>query len=188
MSLSGSPTDFGSVAVGTTSTKTVTVTAVREVTVTGVRATGDGFAAGPAELPSTLASGETLSVPVAFTPGGRHLDVRRAVVYDQFGNLGFDLHGSGSKDGLLATPAASAFGERAHQGGGHLNASITNTGTTTTTITSVTLPAASFPSPPHRHRLDPGAGGRRCRYRSPSRRRPPVGWRRGWWSHPRPAM
>jgi hypothetical protein len=150
VSLSGSPTDFGSVPVGKTSTRTVTVTAVRGVTVTGVNATGDGFAAGPAKLPATLAAGETLSVPVTFTPATATSMSGALSFATSAGNLGFDLHGSGSKDGLLATPASLAFGDVPTKGVVTFSASVTNTGTTTTTITSVTLPAASFQvaSPP----------------------------------------
>ena len=143
VSLSGSPTDFGSVPVNTAATKTVTVTAVRTVTVSGVNASSS-FAAGSVTLPRTLAAGQTLSVPVTFTPTSA-TSVSGALTFTtDAGPLAFDLHGLGTKDGLLATPAALDFGDVPAAGVVTLSASITNSGATPTTITGVTLPGAPF--------------------------------------------
>ena len=65
-SLSGSPTDFGYVAVGTTANATVTVTALRGSPSRASRP-GPRSAATPPPC-RALATGQTLGVPVSFTP------------------------------------------------------------------------------------------------------------------------
>lgn len=144
VALSGSPTDFGSVAVGASAQKSVTVTAVRDVTVTGVSTSGDGFGAGAVTLPAQLRTGQTLTVPVSFTPGTPTSLSGALNFATSAGPLGFDLHGLGTRDGLLSTPASLAFEEVPTGGIVTLSANITNTGTTTTTITGVDLPPAPY--------------------------------------------
>ena len=70
VALPGSPTDFGSVAVGTTATASVTVTALRTVTVSSV-STSAPFRRAASGAAESLATGETLTVPVTFTPTTR---------------------------------------------------------------------------------------------------------------------
>ncbi|TKV61555.1 choice-of-anchor D domain-containing protein [Nakamurella flava] len=144
VALSGSPTDFGSVAVGATATKSVTVTAVRDVTVTGVSTSGDGFRAGGVTVPAQLKTGQTLTVPVSFTPGTPTSLSGALNFATSAGPLGFDLHGLGTRDGLLSTPASLDFEEVPTGGVVTLSANITNTGTTSTTITGVDLPPAPY--------------------------------------------
>ena len=143
VALSGSPTDFGSVAVGSSATKSVTVTAQKTVTISNV-ATSDPFSVGSVTLPKTLNAGQTLTVPVSFSPTTAGTASGALAFTTSAGTLSFDLHGRGTKDGLLATPSNLAFGEVPTGGRVTLNVSIANSGTTTTTITSVTLPAAPF--------------------------------------------
>ena len=58
VALQGSPTDFGTIAVGSTGTASVTVKALRPVTVSGV-SSSTPFTTGSVSLPRTLAAGES---------------------------------------------------------------------------------------------------------------------------------
>ncbi len=145
VALSGTPTDFGSVPVGGAATRSVTVTATRAVTITAVD-TAAPFTRGAVTLPVTLAAGATLTVPVTFKPtvagpasGGLNFSTGA-------GPLAFDLHGTGTRAGLDATPQTLAFGDVPTGGNVTLSARNSNTGTTTTTITGVTAPLAPFSS------------------------------------------
>ncbi|WP_375490969.1 choice-of-anchor D domain-containing protein [uncultured Jatrophihabitans sp.] len=141
--LSGSPTDFGNVAVNSTSTKNVTVTATRTVTVTGV-STAAPFKAGSVSLPATLNSGQSLTVPVTFAPTATGAQSGALSFATNAGTLAFDLHGAGTQPGLAGNPASLAFGQVPTSGKVTQSISITNTGSTTTTITGATAPSAPF--------------------------------------------
>jgi hypothetical protein len=143
VALSGSPTDFGSVPVNTSTTKSVTVTATRSVTVTGVN-TAAPFATGSVTLPVTLATGQTLTVPVSFRPTAVGTVSGTLSFTTSAGTLGFDLHGTGTQSGLAASPASLAFGQVPTGARSTLSVSISNSGTATTTITGATAPSAPF--------------------------------------------
>lgn len=143
VALQGSPTDFGSVSVGTTGTASMTVTALRPVTVNGV-STSSPFGATATGLPKTLATGETLTVPVSFTPTTPGAQSGALTFATSSGPLAFDLHGLGTQNGLAASPSSIAFGNVPTGGIVTSSVNVTNTGTSTTTITGVTAPAAPF--------------------------------------------
>ncbi len=141
--LTSSPTDFGNVAVGTTANATVTVTATRSVTISAI-ATSPPFGATPPSLPRTLNTGQTLSVPVRFTPvapGGANGSL---LFTTDAGNVPIDMHGAGTQAGLGATPSTLSFGTVPTGANKTLSVNITNTGTSTVTITGSTAPAAPF--------------------------------------------
>ncbi|WP_194904336.1 choice-of-anchor D domain-containing protein [Catenulispora rubra] len=142
-SLTGSPTDFGNVAVGTTANATVTVTATRTVTISAIT-TSAPFGVTPPALPVTLAKGQTLSVPVKFTPtaaGGA--DDTLQIVTDG-GAVPLNLHGNGTQPGLGATPSTLSFDTVPTGATKTLSVSIANTGTSAVTITGSTVPTAPF--------------------------------------------
>lgn len=141
--LSAQPTDFGNVAVNGSATKNVTVTATRTVTVTGV-STAAPFKTGSVALPKTLTTGQTLSVPVTFSPTTTGSQSGALNFATDAGNLGFDVRGAGTRNGLAGNPASLAFGEVPTTGKVTQNISVTNTGSTTTTITGATGPSAPF--------------------------------------------
>ncbi|HEV2636516.1 MAG TPA: choice-of-anchor D domain-containing protein [Actinocrinis sp.] len=142
-SLTSPPTDFGSVAVGSTGHTTVTVTAARAVTVSAISATGPYGATAPA-LPVSLSTGQTLSVPVTFTPTATGGATGSLVFTTSSGTVSFDLHGTGTKTGLGATPGTLAFGTVPTGAHNTVSVSITNTGTASVTITGSTAPTAPF--------------------------------------------
>ena len=141
--LTTSPTDFGNVAVGTTAKATVTVTAARAVTVSAI-ATAAPFGATKPTLPVSLTAGQTLSVPVTFTPTATGGAAGGLTFTTDSGTVSVDLHGTGTKTGLGASPATVAFDDvptGAHQ---TLSLNIQNTGTAAVTITSSAKPTAPF--------------------------------------------
>ena len=143
VALQGSPTDFGTIAVGSTGTASVTVKALRPVTVSGVSSSAP-FTTGSVSLPRTLAAGESVTVPVTFTPT-IPVSISGALSFaTSVGTLAFDLHGMGTKDGLMATPSTLDFGDVPTGGLVTSSVDVTNTGTTSTTITGVTGPGGAF--------------------------------------------
>ncbi|GHJ44026.1 hypothetical protein Cs7R123_13680 [Catellatospora sp. TT07R-123] len=141
--LTSSPTDFGNVAVGSTGNATVTVTATRTVTVSAI-GTAAPFGATPPALPVTLNTGQTLSVPVRFTPTGPGGAAGSLSFTTDSGTVALDLHGNGTQAGLGATPGTLAFGTVPTGANKTLSVSVTNTGTSTVTITGSTAPSAPF--------------------------------------------
>lgn len=142
-SLTSPPTDFGTLAVGSTGHATVTVTAARAVTVSAVSATGP-YGVTPPALPVSLTTGQTLSVPVSFTPTATAGNTGSLVFTTDTGPVSFDLHGTGTKPGLGATPSTLAFGTVPTGAHKTVSVSITNTGTASVTITGSTPPTGPF--------------------------------------------
>ncbi|MDX6201629.1 MAG: hypothetical protein QOJ83_1129 [Frankiales bacterium] len=142
-SLNGSPTDFGNVDLGSTGSKNVTVTAARSTTITAI-STSAPFGVTPPSLPVTLNAGDTLTVPVSFTPtvaGGA--DASLSFVTSA-GTVPFDVHGNGTQPGLGATPTTLAFGTVPTGAYKTQSVSISNTGTSAVTITGSTAPSGAF--------------------------------------------
>ncbi|MEV6926332.1 choice-of-anchor D domain-containing protein [Dactylosporangium sp. NPDC051485] len=141
--LTATPTDFGNVAVGATGNATVTVTAARAVRITAVSAAAPFGVTAPA-LPVSLNTGQTLAVPVRFTPTAPGGAAGSLTFTTDAGNVALDLHGNGTQPGLGATPSALTFGTVPTGASKTLGVSITNTGTSAVTITGSTAPAAPF--------------------------------------------
>jgi Abnormal spindle-like microcephaly-assoc'd, ASPM-SPD-2-Hydin/PQQ-like domain len=142
-------TTFGNVAVGQTGTAVVTVTAVRAVTVNSV-STNTPFAVGqnPPSLPVTLQPGQTLGVPVTFSPTapGSITGALTFSITDSGSSelLGASLQGNATKPGFTGSPATLDFGEVPIGSTKSLTASFTNTGTADETVTAVTGPGAPY--------------------------------------------
>ncbi|WP_427133829.1 choice-of-anchor D domain-containing protein [Pseudarthrobacter sp. S9] len=136
-------TDLGSAEVSSTVTATVTITASRAVTVNSIT-TGAPFGIGSVSLPQTLASSGSLTVPVNFSPtaAGQADGTLTVTASDGETDL-IGVHGTGTKDGLGATPAMVEFTDVPTQTISRQTVNIVNTGTTVATITGVTLPANS---------------------------------------------
>ncbi|MFI8961735.1 choice-of-anchor D domain-containing protein [Streptomyces sp. NPDC053493] len=145
--LLSSPVDFGKVAVGSTGTTTVTVTATRDVTVNAVTLpAGGAFAANPAGLPRTLRTGETYSVPVSFSPAAPGPDSTALTFATDLGGSAVGLSGYGTRPGLVAAPAQLDFGTVPTGTAKSLGVTFTNTGTEPETVSGATAPGAPFSS------------------------------------------
>ena len=143
--LQTAPLDLGGAAVGSSVSGTETVTATRALTITGVT-TAAPFGVTPPQLPVELAAGDSVDLPVSFSPtAAGHVTGTLTVTTDQ-GSFAADLLGRGTAAGLAADPATLDFGQV--QSGGGLApvdaVSITNTGTSDARITAVVAPGGPF--------------------------------------------
>ncbi len=143
--LTGTPTDFGLLGVGASSTRQVTVTAQKDLTVSDVTTTAP-FGVGTTTLPRTLAAGTSLTVPVTSTPTTAGSLSGALSFTTSAGTYAFDVHGFATADGLRSDPASLSFGEVPVGGNVTLSVSVSNTGATTTSVTGATAPAAPFSS------------------------------------------
>jgi hypothetical protein len=140
-------TNFGDVAVSTTGTSTVTATATRTVTINSI-ATSAPFAATPPPLPLTLAAGQTINVPVSFTPTspGSFTGTLNFSATDA-GNavtLGAALQGTAVQPGFTGSPAQVDFGQVVVGASKTLTASFVNSGTADETVSGASGPSAPF--------------------------------------------
>jgi hypothetical protein len=147
--LAAAPTDFGAAPLGQGATKTVTLTAQKETTITAVGASNAAFAVGaiaPA-LPAALAAGATLAVEVTFTPASKGVAGGTVnVTTTGEGVSEFALAGTGQAPGpeLAADKSIVSFGGVA--AGGALTGSVTfrNRGAQPLAFDGFVLPAAPF--------------------------------------------
>lgn len=149
--ISAPTNDFGSVAVGTPATVTVTATAAADVTVTGISVTSSGpgvpFAVTPPTTPVTLAAGQTLSIPVTFTPpspGGFTGSLTLTTQTPNFTKIIIPLTANGTQAGLYASETSLDFGSVPVGSTGTLQTDIVNGGTSAEQVTAVTDPTAPF--------------------------------------------
>ncbi len=147
--LSGSPLDMGTVTVGSSATKTETLTASTSVTITGITSSNAAFKIGtttPA-LPATLAAGSTIQIPVTFTPTAPGLVSSTLSLTTSKGTLPFGLSGNAVSTNaqLDAFPNSIDFG--AVEDGNPAtttSATFTNVGAASLTVSSVSTPNSPF--------------------------------------------
>ncbi|MGL3804825.1 Ig-like domain-containing protein [Paeniglutamicibacter sp. R2-26] len=134
-------TDLGQAEVGATKSGVVTVTASRQITISSITA-GAPFTLGPSiKLPTSLAKGASLAVPVTFSPTvAGQADGTLTVTTSDGERVLLGVRGIGTKDGLGATPDTLRFIDIPTNSQSRQTVSIINTGTTAVTITNVTLP------------------------------------------------
>ncbi|MGW8352285.1 choice-of-anchor D domain-containing protein [Streptomyces wedmorensis] len=143
--LHGEPVDVGDAAVGGSRTATATVTATRDVTLTGVSTpAGSRFSATSAGLPRTLRAGETHTAQVTFSPTSPGADTSGLTFATNFGDSALGLTGYGTRPGLLASPGALDFDLVPTTSRKTLGVTFTNTGTADETISAVSLPGSPF--------------------------------------------
>ena len=147
--LAGTRTEFPPTKVGSSSEKTLTLTANREVTIEKIETGETEFAVGtPApSLPKTLAAGEQITVPLKFSPTGAGPRAGTLKISLSDGELlPFSLSGTGQAVGakLEASPTVVAFGGTTP---GHPIAEsilLKNVGSEALKVQSATLPSAPF--------------------------------------------
>jgi len=147
--LTGSATAFPTTTVGSTSVKTVTLTATDAITLSSLRSSNSQFSLGmPSKpLPATLAAGETIGVPVTFAPtqtgpiGGT---LTATTSTGKTADFGLSGSGQAATAQLSVSPPLVSFGGTTV--GGHLSgsATFTNVGGAPLTINAVHLPSAPF--------------------------------------------
>ncbi|MFL6117818.1 MAG: cell wall-binding repeat-containing protein [Catenulispora sp.] len=146
--LTAPQTSFGQQEVDSTGSGTVTLTATRSLTVTGAKTSSSVFGVdtGGAGLPHDMAPGDTLVLPVTFTPSAPGAISSILSVATSAGTVGVSLTGTGTRDGLGSNPPKLAFDADQPTGiSSNLPVRIVNTGTKEETIDSVTGPAGGTP-------------------------------------------
>ena len=146
--LGGSGLSFPRTTIGSSNQMTLTLTADRDLTLSSLGSSSDQFTLGTPSrsLPAALTIGQTISVPVTFSPTqtgplGGQVDAQTDA-----GEVAFALSGTGqsaSAELQASTPLVSLGGTSV---GGHLSgtATFTNVGGTDLTINVVQLPSPPF--------------------------------------------
>ncbi len=161
-SLSASGATFGRTVVGTTATQDLTVTAGRPVEVTGLSVNGS-FSTGPTTpaLPATLEAGQTLTIPVSFTPSTPGQANGTLTVAAGAATIDLPLEGLGLTEG----PELTSQTKQLSLGGATIRTTVTDTltftnlGTDRLTFHGATTPTGPFAAhgvPPPGTRLKPG--------------------------------
>ncbi|MGA8723717.1 MAG: choice-of-anchor D domain-containing protein, partial [Acidimicrobiales bacterium] len=146
--LSGGSLGFSNTVVGQSSTLSDTFTATTAITVTGVSVSGSAYAIGsttPA-LPASLGAGQTLSLPVKFSPTTYGIAGGVLTVATSAGNYSVGLDGTGLNATALLTSSPTTISYEGTPIGSSVteDAVFTNQGSQSLTITGATLPGAPF--------------------------------------------
>jgi hypothetical protein len=162
--LTGPSTSFPKTTIPNSSQKTLTLTATNTLTLKTLTSNSTQFIVGsptPA-LPAHLSAGQTIQVPLTFTPSQSGLLGGTLTAETDQGSVSFAMSGTGqaATAQLTVTPAIVAFG--ATSVGGHLSGAATfrNVGGAPLTINTVKLPAAPFGAsgvPAEGSKIEPGA-------------------------------
>ena len=146
--LTGPTTNFPTTTISSSSQQTLTLTATNTVTVTGLKSSSSQFSVGtpsPA-LPAQLVSGQTIKIPLQFTPTQTGLIGGTLEAETNQGTVSFAMSGTGQSASaqLISSPPVVSFGGTAI--GGQLSgvATFSNVGGAPLTINAVKLPAAPF--------------------------------------------
>lgn len=146
--LSGSGASFSATTIGQSSQQTLTLTANANVTIQGASSNSNQFALGTATpaIPTSLATGATISIPVTFTPSASGPQGGQVTISTSAGTQSFAVSGTGqtappklaADKKLLTLPGIAV--------GGHTSGTITfsNLGAQTLTINAVHAPVAPF--------------------------------------------
>ncbi len=146
--LTGPSTAFPATTIGSTSEKTVTLTATSALTLNKLSSSNGQFVLGTPSLalPAKLVAGQTIQVPVRFAPSEAGLVGGNLAAETSAGKVSFALSGMGraATAQLISTPPLVTFGGTAV--GGHLSgtATFSNAGGAPLTVDAVKLPAAPF--------------------------------------------
>ncbi|HEX4307575.1 MAG TPA: choice-of-anchor D domain-containing protein [Solirubrobacterales bacterium] len=147
--LTGSAASFPTTTIGQSSERTVTLTATESLTLTELRSNSDEFEVGSpsAALPKQMVAGQTISVPVTFSPTHSGLANATLTASTAAGTTAsVPLSGTGQTAAaeLTVAPPVLSFGGTAV--GSQLTESVTfqNTGGEPLTIEGVASPAAPF--------------------------------------------
>src|SRR5207302_2003917 len=112
--LTGPPTEFPATTIGSSSEKTTTLTAQTSVTVNQLISSNSQFTVGTSSppLPATLSAGQTIQVPLKFTPTQTGTVAGTLTAETAKGPQYFSMTGTGQSAGpqLQTTPSIIAFG------------------------------------------------------------------------------
>jgi hypothetical protein len=142
------PTQFGVVPIGSSKTVDVVITARQAVTVTQLSTSAAPFSVGTPSipLPASLTAGETLTVPVTFTPSASTLFAASLTVDTSTGPVAGSMRGTGQPTGpsLRVSSTIANFGGIVVGTTTSINVTLSNVGAQALTWTAFDQPAAPF--------------------------------------------
>jgi hypothetical protein len=146
--LTGPSTSFPTTTISNSSQRTLTLTATNSLTLTKLTSSSSQFVVGTPSipLPAQLSAGQTIQVPLTFTPAQTGPVGGTLTAETNVGTSSFAMSGTGQSASALltTTPALVSFGGTTV--GGHLSGAATfrNVGGAPLTINAVKLPSAPF--------------------------------------------
>jgi hypothetical protein len=108
--LQGSNLAFAPTIIGESATRTDTITANTTVNVEGISSESPQFALAEPPLPASLSAGQSLEVPVTYTPTARGAVASELVVKTSAGSATFGLSGSGVAAAPTPSPTTPGLG------------------------------------------------------------------------------
>ncbi len=147
--LAGSTTEFPTTTIGESSERTLTLTATEPLTLSKLASSSSQFTLGtpsPA-LPATLTTGETIRVPITFSPtGSGPIGATLTATTSTGATASFGLSGAGRTAGakLEAAPPVVTFPGTVVGKSASAGATFRNIGGTPLTIEAVHLPSGPF--------------------------------------------
>jgi hypothetical protein len=146
--LTGAALSFPTTTIGSSKEKTLTLTAHQEVSLSGLASSSTQFTLGTPSptIPVTLNAGQTISIPVTFTPTQTGLVGATVTATTSAGDQQFAVSGTGQSQGalLVASPRVVSFPGTAIGGHATETATFSNGGSEPLTINTVELPSAPF--------------------------------------------
>jgi iron transport multicopper oxidase len=146
--LTGPATSFPTTTIGNSSEKTLKLTATNTLTLNKLTSSSSQFVVGTPSiaLPAHLTAGQTIEVPLTFTPTQTGIIGGSLTAETGSGNVSFAMSGTGQTASALLTgdPTVVSFGGTTV--GGQLSSAATfrNVGGAPLTINAVKLPSAPF--------------------------------------------
>src|SRR5271168_3335599 len=145
---SPSSVNFGSVAVGSNGTQSITLTnsGAASVTISQATASGTGLSISGLSTPLTLGAGLSTTFSAQFAPTSAGAASGSISIVSNAPNspLTIPLSGTGTQPQLAATPTTAAFGNVTTGTNNSQTVILTNGGSATVTISSVTVTGAGF--------------------------------------------
>jgi hypothetical protein len=146
--LTGSATSFPTTTIANSSKKTLTLTATSALSLTKLTSSSSQFTIGtptPA-LPASLGAGQTIQIPITFTPTESGLIGGTLTAETNKGTVSFSLSGAGQAATAQLTETPTVLSFEGTTVGGHVSAGATfqNVGGAPLTINAVKLPDAPF--------------------------------------------
>ena len=147
LSASPSSINFGTAGNNVTQLAALTNTGTASVTVQQISASGSGFAVSHAALPWTLASGQSATFSISFTPtAGSTSSGSVSIVSNAYDStLSIPLTGAGASAGILsANPTSNSFGSVQVGSSASQYQSVTNSGGSNVNISQANVSGSGF--------------------------------------------
>lgn len=157
LGLSSTSIDFGSVAVGSQGSGSITLTSsgTADVVIQSLVVDGSDFSTGKLQLPLTLAPGQQVILPLTFAPSSAGAEQGKITLTDNADGSPnvINLSGTGTAapaptTASLSAPSSIEFGDVTVGSQGTKTITLVSTGTAPVTVSAIALTGASFSNSP----------------------------------------